>query len=196
MTNPLKTWIKLIHLYITILYFVLIISVFISYLQTCVHIYEVIMLTRVLSMLPSARIEESVFSRIDVVLPQCSLIGLSSLTTAVAKWMQNDPSYSQSTHSRYVRLLQNLNRCARERVHAVKRLDLLMEELRFMSGEWFEEMLLEETVAVLQRLADQLTWINIIDLVLFLTRTSYRSTPLLERIASVALENTHKVGWF
>lgn len=151
------------------------------------------MLTRVLSMLPSARIEESVFSRIYVMLPQCSLIGLSSLTTAVAKWMQNDPSYSQSTHSRYVRLLQNLNRCARERVHAVKRIDLFMEELRFISGEWFEEMLLEETVAVLQRLADQLTWINILDLVLFLTRTSYRSTPLLERIASLALENTHKV---
>lgn len=152
------------------------------------------MLTRVLAMLPSARIEESVFSRIDAVLPQCSLIGLSSLSTAVAKWMQNDPSYSQSTHSRYVRLLKNLNRCAHERVHAAKRLDLLMEELKFISGEWFEEMLLEETVVVLQRLADQLSWINMLDLVLFLTRTSYRSTPLLERIASVALENIHKVG--
>lgn len=173
-----------------------IIFVFISYLQTCVNIYEVIMLTRVLAMLPSARIEESVFSRIDAVLPQCSLVGLSSLATAITKWMRNDPSYSQSTHSRYVCLLQNLNRYARERVHAAKRLDLLMEELKFISGEWFEEMLLEETIVVLQRLADQLTWINMLDLVLFLTRTTYRTTPLLDRIANVALENTHKVGRF
>lgn len=169
-------------------------SVFISYLQTCVHIYEVIMLTRVLAMLPSARMEELVLSRIDDVLPQCSLMGIGSLTTAVAKWMRNDPSYSQSTQSRYVRLLQNLNRSAHERVHAARRLDLLMEELKFMSGEWFEEMLLEETIVVLQKLADQLTWINMLDLVLFLTRTTYRSVPLLERIAAVALENVHKVA--
>lgn len=152
------------------------------------------MLTRVLAMLPSARIEESVFSRIDAMLPQCSLVGLSSVTTAVAKWMRNDPSYRQSTHSKYVRLLQNLNRCAHERVHAANRLDVLMEELKFVSGEWFEEMLLEETIVVLQRLAGQLTWINMLDLVLFLTRTTYRSTPLLDRIADVALENTNKVG--
>lgn len=152
------------------------------------------MLTRVLAMLPSARIEEQVFSRIDAVLPQCSLVGLSSLTTAIAKWMRNDPSYSQSTQSRYVRLLQNLNHCAHERVHAAKRLDLLMEELKFVSGEWFEEMLLEETVMVLQKLANQLTWTNMPDLVLFLTRTTYRSSPLLERLATVALENTHKVN--
>ncbi|KAI5628070.1 FAST kinase domain-containing protein 1, mitochondrial, partial [Silurus asotus] len=165
------------------------------YLQTCVHIYEVTMLTRVLAMLPSARIEDSVFSRIDAVLPQCNLIGLSSLTTAVAKWMRNDPSYSQSTHSRYVHVLQSLNRRAHVRVHAAKRLDLLMDELKFMSGEWFEEMLLEETVAVLQKLADQLTWVNMLDLVLFLTRTTYRSTLLLDRIASVALENTHKIHY-
>lgn len=175
------------------MYFNPIMSVFISYLQTCVHIYEVIMLTRVLAMLPSARIEESVFSRIDAVSPQCSLMGLSSLSTAVAKWMRNDPSYSQSTHSRYVHLLRNLNRCAHERVHAAKRLDLLMEQLRFMSGEWFEEMLLEEVIVVLQRLADQLTWINMLDLVVFLTRTTYRSTLLLDQITSVALENAHKV---
>ncbi|XP_053353024.1 FAST kinase domain-containing protein 1, mitochondrial [Clarias gariepinus] len=170
-------------------------SIVLRYLQTCVHIYEVIMLTRVLAMLPSARIEESVFSRIDAVLPQCSLIGLSSLTTAVAKWMRNDPSYSQSTHSRYVRLLQNLNRCARDRVHKAKRLNQLMEELKFMSGEWFEEMMLEETIVVLQELADQLTWINLLDLVLFLTRTTYRSAPLLDQIANVALENTHKIHY-
>ncbi|XP_053483246.1 FAST kinase domain-containing protein 1, mitochondrial [Ictalurus furcatus] len=170
-------------------------SIVLHYLQTCVHIYEVIMLTRVLAMLPSARIEESVFSRIDAMLPQCSLVGLSSVTTAVAKWMRNDPSYRQSTHSKYVRLLQNLNRCAHERVHAANRLDVLMEELKFMSGEWFEEMLLEETIVVLQRLAGQLTWINMLDLVLFLTRTTYRSTPLLDRIADVALENTNKIHY-
>ncbi|XP_060786190.1 FAST kinase domain-containing protein 1, mitochondrial isoform X3 [Neoarius graeffei] len=170
-------------------------SIVLRYLQTCVNIYEVIMLTRVLAMLPSARIEESVFSRIDAVLPQCSLIALSSITTVVTKWMRNDPSYSQSTHSRYVRLLQNLNRYAHERVHAAKRLDLLMEELKFISGEWFEEMLLEETIVVLQRLADQLTWINMLDLVLFLTRTTYRSTSLLDQIASIALENIHKIHY-
>ncbi|KAK2849883.1 hypothetical protein Q7C36_008666 [Tachysurus vachellii] len=170
-------------------------SIVLRYLQVCVHIYEVIMLTRVLAMLPSARIEEPVLSRIDAVLPQCNLMGLSSLTTTVAKWMRNDPSYSQSTHSKYVRLLQNLNRHAHERVHAAKKLDLLLEELKFMSGEWFEEMLLEETIAVIQSLAEQITLNNMLDLVLFLTRTTYRSTPLLDQIASIALQNTQKIHY-
>lgn len=152
------------------------------------------MLTRALTMLPSVRIEEPVFSRIDAVLPQCTLINLSSLTVAVAKWMRNDCTYSQSAHSKYVRLLQNLNRCARDRVHAAKTLDPLMEELRFISGEWFEEMLLEETIVALQGFADQITLKNMLDMVLFLIRTTYRSTPLLDRIASVALENIHNVG--
>lgn len=89
--------------------------------------------------------------------------------------------------SKYVRLLQTLNRCVHER------LDLVLEELKYMSGEWFEEMLLEETMVTLQRLEDQISWTNVPEMALFLTRTNHLCTPLMDRIASVAMENINKV---
>jgi hypothetical protein len=71
---------------------------------------------------------------------------------AVAKWVSNHPSYRHNTPSKYVRLLQTLNRCVHERLRKAERLDLVLEELKYMSGEWFEEILLEETMVTLRRL--------------------------------------------
>ncbi|XP_062862178.1 FAST kinase domain-containing protein 1, mitochondrial [Trichomycterus rosablanca] len=168
-------------------------SIVLRYMQDSVHPYEVAMLTRVLSLLPTPRVEDAVLARIDVMLPQCSLMDLNAFTVAIAKWMRNDSTYGHGSHGKYVRLLQSVNRCALKRVHAAERLDQVMDELKYMSGEWFEEMLLEETIVVLQRLADQLSWIIVPELALLLTRTSYRCNVLLDRVASVALENIHKI---
>lgn len=151
------------------------------------------MLTRVLSMLPSPRHDESVISRIDAVLPQCNLNDLNTFALAIAKWLRNDPSYRHNTPSKYVRLLQNLNRCGHERLRTADRLDLVLEELRHIAGEWFEEMLLEETMVTLQRMADQISWTNVPELSLFLTRTNHLCTPLMDRIAEVTMEDIDKV---
>lgn len=151
------------------------------------------MLTRVLSMLPCARLEEGVISRVEAVVTQCSLNDLSTISLAVAKWVRNDASYRHNTPSKYVRLLQTLNRCGHERLQTAARLDLLLEELKYVSGEWFEEMLLEETMVTLQRMTDQIHWTNVPELSLFLTRINYLCPPLMDCIARVAMEDIDKV---
>ncbi|XP_071196653.1 FAST kinase domain-containing protein 1, mitochondrial isoform X1 [Salvelinus alpinus] len=170
-------------------------NILVQFLLDSVYPYEVTMLTRVLSMLPSPRLDESVISRVEAVLPQCNLNDLNTFAMAVAKWVRNDPSYRHSTPSKYVRLLQTLNRCGHERLRKADRLDLVLEELKYMSGEWFEEMLLEETMVTLQRLEDQISWTNVPEMALFLTRTNHLCTPLMDRIASVAMENINKIHY-
>ncbi|KAM6934250.1 FAST kinase domain-containing protein 1, mitochondrial [Xenentodon cancila] len=164
-----------------------------NFLQQSFYPYEVTMLIRVLSTLPSPRLDESIVSRVDAVVEQCSLPELNTLSFAVAKWLRNDLSYRHNTHSKYVRLLQTLSRCGHERLHTADRLDLLLEELKFISGEWFEEMLLEETMVTLKRMIDQITWANVPELAFFLTRTNYLCPQLMDRIASVAIEDIDKI---
>ncbi|KAK5616889.1 hypothetical protein CRENBAI_015763 [Crenichthys baileyi] len=165
----------------------------VGFLQRSFYPYEVTMLTRVLSMLPSRRLDEGVVSRVDDVIAQCSLSELNTISFAVAKWIRNDPSYRHNTHSRYVRLLQRLSHCGHERLQTADRLDLLLEELKYVSGEWFEEMLLDETFATLKRMIDQINPSNVSDLAFFLTRTNHIYPPLMDRIASVATEHIDEI---
>ena len=151
------------------------------------------MLTRVLSMLPCPRLDEAVISRLEAIVTQCNLNDLNTISFAIAKWLRNDPSYRHSTPSKYVRLLQTLNRYGHERLQTADRLDLLLEELKYISGEWFEEMLLEETMVTLQRMMDQINWSNVPELALFLTRMNHLCPPLMDRIASVAIKAIEKV---
>lgn len=154
------------------------------------------MLTRVLSMLASPRLEDTVISRVEAVVAQCSLNELSALSAAVAKWMRYDHSYRYNTASRYMQLLQTLNRCGLERLQTANRLDLMLEELKYISGEWFEEVLVEKMLVVLQRMMDQINWTNMPELALFLTRINHQCPPLMDRIASVAIKNIDKVLFF
>ncbi|RXN23233.1 FAST kinase domain-containing mitochondrial [Labeo rohita] len=165
------------------------------YLQRSVYPYEVTMLTRVLSMLPSPRPDEAVLSRINAVIPQCNLNDLNTYATIVAKWIRNDPSYRHNTSSKYVRLLQTLNRCSRERLRSFESLDVLLEEVKCLSGEWFDEMLLEESMVAMQKLTDQISWINVHELGVYLTRTNYFCAALMDRIASVTTENIDKIHY-
>lgn len=132
-------------------------------------------------------------SRVDAVVTQCILSDLSTISFAIAKWVQNDPSYHHNTHSKYVHLLQTLNRCAHKRLQTAKRLDLVLEELKHISGEWFEEMLLEETMVMLQRMMEQINWTNVSELAVFLTRINHICLPLMDRIASVVIKDIDKV---
>lgn len=150
------------------------------------------MLTRVLSTLPSPRLDEC-FVRVHAVVEQCNLNELNTISLAVSKWARNNPSYHHSAHTKYVRLLQILNRCGHERLQTADRLDLLLEELKYLSGEWFEEMLLEETMVTLQRMIDQINWASVPELAFFLTRINHLSPPLMDKLASVAIEHIDKV---
>ncbi|XP_040003717.1 FAST kinase domain-containing protein 1, mitochondrial isoform X2 [Xiphias gladius] len=170
-------------------------NILVNFLQRSVFPYEVTMLTRVLSMLPCPRLEEAVTSRVEAVVTQCSLNDLNTISFAVAKWVRNDPSYRHNTPSKYVRLLQTLNRCGHERLRTADRLDLVLEELKYISGEWFEEMLLEETMVTLQRMMDQINWTSVPELALFLTRMNHLCPPLMDRIASVAIKDIDKIHY-
>lgn len=163
------------------------------FLQGSVIPYEVTMLTRILSMLPCPRLDEKMTSRLDAVVPQCNLNDLNTITLAIAKWVRNDPSYRHSTPSKYVRLLQALNRCGHNRLQTADRLDFVLEELKYIAGEWFEEMLLEEAMVTLQRMMDQINWTNVPELAAFLTRINHLCPPLMDRIASVAIQDINKV---
>ena len=153
------------------------------------------MLSRVLSMLPHPRPDDVVMSKVDAVLPQCNLNDLNTIAMSIAKWVQNDPSYRHSTPSKYVRQLQTLNRCGHSRLQTAKRLDLLLEELRYITGEWFDEMLLEETMVTLRRMEDQISWSNVPELAIFLTKTGHLCPPLLDRIADVIIKDISKVNF-
>ncbi|XP_066543906.1 FAST kinase domain-containing protein 1, mitochondrial [Amia ocellicauda] len=170
-------------------------SILVSYLQTSVYPCEVTMLTRVLSMLPCARVDEAVTSRVDAVLPQCSLSDLNSLAIVIAKWVRNDPSHRHATPSVYVKLLQKLNMVGLERLRHADNMDQLLEELKYVPGEWFEEMLLEETMGSLQRLMDQISVNNVTELALFLTRTNHLCTAVMDRLAVVAMEHIEKIHY-
>ncbi|XP_073701230.1 FAST kinase domain-containing protein 1, mitochondrial [Garra rufa] len=165
------------------------------FLLHSVYPYEVTMLTRVLSMLPSRRPDEAVLSRVNSVIPQCNLNDLNTFAMVVAKWIRNDPSYRHNTSSKYVHLLQTLNRCSRERLHSFESLDVVLEEVKCLSGEWFDEMLLEESMVVTHKLIDQISWTNVNELGNYLNRTNYFCAPLMDRIANVTIDNIDKIHY-
>lgn len=148
---------------------------------------------RVLAMLPSFQVEEIIINKAAAVLPQCRLHHLNSIATALVKWSHYDQLHWQNNSELCAKLLQKLNDCGFQRLQKANNLNLLLEELTHVNGEWFEEVINEETVAMCQRLIDQITRANVLQVSFFLVKTNHRCTPLLDRIASVAVENIHKI---
>ncbi|XP_077175900.1 FAST kinase domain-containing protein 1, mitochondrial isoform X3 [Paroedura picta] len=154
---------------------------------------EVAILIQTLSTLPSSFMDEAVVSTIDAILPQCSLSNLSCFATALVKWFKQDKSTQSNLSVTYGTLLQKVNALAHHRLETVHELDLLLEEIKYASGEWFEEELLEDALAAFQRLKDQISATNVVEFSSFLTRASYLCTPLLDRIADVTLQHSDKI---
>ncbi|XP_072331987.1 FAST kinase domain-containing protein 1, mitochondrial isoform X5 [Scyliorhinus torazame] len=167
----------------------------VSYLHRSVVPYEVSMLTRVLSLLPSLRIDHLILARIDAVLAQCNLSDLNALAIAITKWVRIGSSYQSGTSAVHMKLLQRLNECGLERLQKADRMDLLLEELKYISGEWFEEVLAEETMATFERLICQMTGSNVPEFALFLAKTNCLHSGLLDQIASVTLEHINKIHY-
>ncbi|NXP81306.1 FAKD1 protein, partial [Ramphastos sulfuratus] len=148
---------------------------------------------RVLSMLPSCQVEKVIINKAAAVLPQCRLHHLNCIATALVKWNHYDQLHWQNSSELCVDLLQKLNYSGFQRLQKASDLNLLLEEVTHVNGEWFEEVLSEETVAMCQRLIDQITWANVLQLSHFLMKRSYRCPSLLDRIASVTVENIDKI---
>nr|XP_046259524.1 FAST kinase domain-containing protein 1, mitochondrial [Scatophagus argus]XP_046259525.1 FAST kinase domain-containing protein 1, mitochondrial [Scatophagus argus]XP_046259526.1 FAST kinase domain-containing protein 1, mitochondrial [Scatophagus argus] len=170
-------------------------NILVNFLHRSVFPTEVTMLTRILSMLPCSRLDNGVISRVDAVVTQCNLNDLNTISFAIAKWVRTDLSYHHNTPTKYVRLLQTLNACGHQRLRTADRLDLVLEELKYISGEWFEEMLVGETMVTLQRMMDQINWTNVPELALFLAKINHLCPPLMDRIASVAIKDVDKIHY-
>ncbi|NXY87475.1 FAKD1 protein, partial [Alcedo cyanopectus] len=162
-----------------------------GFLKSSVVPADTAAIIRVLAMLPSLPVEEAIISKAAAVLPQCTLHHLNWIATALVKW--NHYNHWQNSSELCVKLLQKLNDCGFQRLQKASNLNLLLEELTHVNGEWFEEVLSEETTAACQRLIDQITWANVLQLSLFLIKTNLHCPSLLDRIAAVTVENTDKV---
>ncbi|NWY52846.1 FAKD1 protein, partial [Chionis minor] len=167
-----------------------------GFLKSNVIPAETAAIIRVLAMLPSFQVEEIVINKAAAVLPQCKLHHLNCIATALVKWNHYGQLHWQNSSELCVKLLQKLNDCGFQRLQNADNLNLLLEELLYMNGEWFEEVLNEETMAMCQRLIDQITWANVLQLSFFLIKTNHRCPLLLDRIASVTVENIDKIPPF
>ncbi|XP_009806467.2 FAST kinase domain-containing protein 1, mitochondrial [Gavia stellata] len=167
-----------------------------GFLKSSVIPADTAAIIRVLAMLPSFQVEEFIINKAAAVLPQCRLHHLNCIATALVKWNLYDQLHWQKSSELCVKLLQKLNDYGFQRLQKANDLNLLLEELAHVNGEWFEEALSEETMAMCQRLIDQITWANVLQLSFFLTKTNRRCPSLLDRIASVTVENMDKIHPF
>ncbi|NWS10543.1 FAKD1 protein, partial [Pachyramphus minor] len=164
-----------------------------GYLESSVIPADTAAIIRALAMVPSFQVEEMVINKAAAILPQCSLHHLNCIATALVKWNHHDQLHWQNSSELCAKLLQKLNDCGFERLQKTNSLNLLLEELTHVNGEWFEEVLNEETVAMCQRLINQITWANVLPLSFFLKKTNHRCPALFDRIASVTVENIDKI---
>ncbi|NWR92099.1 FAKD1 protein, partial [Furnarius figulus] len=164
-----------------------------GYLKSSVIPADTAAIIRVLAMLPSFQVEETVINKAAAVLPQCRLHHLNCIATALVKWNHHDQLHWQNSSEQCAKLLQKLNDCGFERIQKANNLNLLLEELTHVNGEWFEAVLNEKTMAMCQHLIDQITWANVLPLSSFLKKTNHRCPALFDRIASVTVENIDKI---
>ncbi|NWW89358.1 FAKD1 protein, partial [Rhynochetos jubatus] len=167
-----------------------------GFLKSSVVPADTAAIIRVLAMLPSSQVEGVIINKAEALLPQCGLHHLNCIATALVKWNHYDQLHWQNSSELCVKLLQKLNGCGFQRLQKANNLNHLLEELTHVNGEWFEEVLSEETMAVCQRLVDQITRTNVLQLSLFLLKTNHCCPPLLDRIASVTVENLDKIHPF
>ncbi|KAB1278410.1 FAST kinase domain-containing protein 1; mitochondrial [Camelus dromedarius] len=167
-----------------------------NYLKVSVMPTEISILVCALSMLPSPHLDEARISQIEAVLPQCDLNELNGFATYVLRCVQYDHMYLDNTTGEQLKLLQKLDHYGHQRLQKCNSLNLLWEELKSLKGDWFPDTLLEETVATLQRLMDEINYINVAGIASFISRTNYLSTSLLDRIASVVVQQIEKIHPF
>ncbi|XP_063500748.1 FAST kinase domain-containing protein 1, mitochondrial isoform X7 [Symphalangus syndactylus] len=177
-------------------FFVKLRELLLSYLKNSFIPTEVSVLVRAISLLPSPHLDEVGISRIEAVLPQCDLNNLSSFATSVLRWIRHDHMYLDNITAKQLKLLQKLDHYGRQRLQHSNGLDLLWKELKSLKGNMFPESLLEEMIATLQHFMDDINYMNVVEIASFISSTDYLSTLLLDRIASVAVQQIEKIHPF
>ncbi|XP_047628778.1 FAST kinase domain-containing protein 1, mitochondrial isoform X3 [Phacochoerus africanus] len=177
-------------------FFVKLRELLLSYLKVSIVPSEIALLVCALSMLPSPHLDEARISQIEAVLPQCDLSDLNDFATSVLRCIQYDHTYLDSTPGKQLKLLQKLDYHGRQRLQKCNDLNLLWKEVKSLKGDWFAHSLLEETVVTLQRLMDEINYINVAGIASFISRSNYLSTSLLDRIASVVVQQIEKIHPF
>ncbi|KAM6178112.1 FAST kinase domain-containing protein 1, mitochondrial [Rhynchocyon petersi] len=165
------------------------------YLKTSVIPTEISILVNAVSLLPPPHLDEARVSQIEAVLPQCDLNALNSFAISILRWIPYH-TYLSSIAGKQLKLLQKLDHYGRQRLQESNSLNQLLEELKTLKGDWFVESLLEETIATLQQLTDEINFTNVAEIASFISKTSYLSTLLLDRIASVSLQHIEKIHPF
>ncbi|XP_039104763.1 FAST kinase domain-containing protein 1, mitochondrial [Hyaena hyaena] len=166
------------------------------HLEMSVTASEISVLVSALSLLPSPHLDEVGISRIEAVLPQCDLTDLNGFATSVLRWIHYDRTYLENTTGKQLKLLQKLDHYGLQRLQKCTNLNLLWKELKSLKGDWFAESLLEEAVAALHRLMDEINYKNVAEIASFISKTNYLSTLLLDRIASVVRQQIEKIHPF
>ncbi|XP_045431390.1 FAST kinase domain-containing protein 1, mitochondrial isoform X2 [Pipistrellus kuhlii] len=167
-----------------------------NYLKISVKTSEISILVSAISKLPSPHLDEVGISRIEAVLPQFDLNDLNSFATSVLKWIQYGHVYPDNTTGKQLKLLQKIDHYGHQRLQKYNNLNSLWAEVKSLKGDWFSESLLEETIATLQRLVDGINYTNVAGIAYFISRTNYLNTLLLDKIASVVLQQIEKIHPF
>nr|KAF6336539.1 FAST kinase domains 1 [Myotis myotis] len=118
------------------------------------------------------------------------------LRELLLRWIHYGHVYPDNTTGKQLKLLQKLDHYGHQRLQKYNNLNSLCEELKSLKGDWFSESLLEETVATLQRLVDEINYTNVAGIAYFISRTNYLNTLLLDKIASVVLQQIEKIHPF
>ncbi|KAM4859276.1 FAST kinase domain-containing protein 1, mitochondrial isoform 2-T2 [Thomomys bottae] len=166
-----------------------------SSLKVSVTPNEVFILVCAISMLPSPHISEEGTSRIEAVLPQCCLRELDDIASSVLRWIQYDRKCLARTTGKQLKLLQKIDFYGLQRLQQ-RSFDLFWKELKKVKGGWLFESLLEETVDTLYHSVDEINYRNVSGIASFISRTQYLSSLLLDRIASVVVQQIEKIHPF
>lgn len=164
-----------------------------SHLEASVVPSEICILVCALSMLPSSRLDQTVLSRLEAILPQCDFKELSDIAVSLLRWIQNDHTCLAGPARQQLNLLRKLDHRGHHRLQQSTSLDLLWEDLKALKGEWLQESLVEESVAALEHFVDEIDGTNVTKIASFLSKTNYLSTVILDRIASVVIQQIEKV---
>uniref|UniRef100_A0A8C5RAK8 FAST kinase domains 1 n=1 Tax=Leptobrachium leishanense TaxID=445787 RepID=A0A8C5RAK8_9ANUR len=155
---------------------------------------DVAKLAKTLAKLPSHQVDEEIVSKLEAILPQCTLSDVGNLVPAIFKWVQTTPASRRNPSSApYGNLLKTINGFGIERVQKMDNINVLLDELKPSALPWLEEVLCGDVINTFDRLLDQVTLQNVPDISRFITRAHFFHPRLLNKVASVTTENITKI---
>ncbi|XP_075036795.1 FAST kinase domain-containing protein 1, mitochondrial [Mixophyes fleayi] len=153
---------------------------------------EVSAVIRALSLLPVDQVDDAIVSKLDAVIPQCTLPCLEKIAIFLAQLQKLDITKYQS--ETYRQLLKKLNQYGLQRVQKMENIDLLLHEFRRIETmHWMRKDLREGILDSCQRLLHQVTWKNVTKLSVFIMQTNTLRDSFFKKITAVIQEDITKI---